>query len=277
MSPPMATAALLARRPMQGTRQDIMWNCADSWLCEGRGNRRAVVVATYQEAGNIVPLVRSIRSSAADAHIIIVDDNSPDGTGGLADELAKQDPRVHVIHRAQKMGLGTAHLEGFALALKLGADLVATMDADFSHDPSVLPALFEAAERFDLALGSRYVAGGRVVNWAWSRRLLSRFANLYVRLITGVPLADMTTGFRCYRSSLVGQLRNFLLYSSGYAFLVETVCRAFWAGMKIGQVPITFTERRAGRTKLSMGVLLESTLLPWRLRFQRLVARNPGL
>jgi dolichol-phosphate mannosyltransferase len=237
----------------------------------------AIILATYEEAENIVPLVRSISSAAPEAHIVIVDDNSPDGTGRLADEQAKEDPLVHVIHRPRKMGLGTAHLEGFSQALALHAELVVTMDADFSHDPSVLPALFGAAEKADLVLGSRYAAGGGVLNWAWPRRFLSRFANIYIRLITGVPLADMTTGFRCYRRRLVQQLLELPHPASGYAFLVETACRAFWAGMEIGQVPIIFTERRAGRTKLSFGVLLESALLPWRLRLQRFMARRPAL
>ncbi len=211
----------------------------------------AVIIPTYNEVENIRALVGTIRSVDADLHVIIVDDNSPDGTGQLADELALADDKAHVIHRSGKLGLGTAYLAGFNQALAMGCDRVLTMDADFSHHPRYLPSLIRLTETRDVAIGSRYVPGGGVTGWGPSRIVLSRTANLVARTVLGLDAHDCTAGFRCYRRDVLKCIGLDSIRSSGYSFLVETLWRCERAGFRIGETPIVFEDRRRGKSKMS--------------------------
>jgi dolichol-phosphate mannosyltransferase len=234
-----------------------------------------VVIPTYNEAANLEPLVRAVLAEPK-AGVVVVDDNSPDGTGELADRLAAETGRVEVVHRPAKGGLGTAYRAGFRRALELGAAQVVTMDADFSHDPAMLPKFLEASERFDLVIGSRYLRGVSVINWSIQRILLSWFANTYVRAITGLELTDCTSGYRLYRRELLERIGLEQIRSSGYSFLVEMACRAAWRGFRVGEIQIIFAERRQGRSKLSRRDIAEAALTPWRLRLRRMLGRWPG-
>ena len=228
----------------------------------------AVVVATYNERQNLAGLVAAILEHPG-CRVIVVDDDSPDGTGVLADELAAASgERVSVIHRKSARGLGRSLVAGIERALESGADLIFQMDADFSHDPKHLPEMAAAAAGADLVLGSRYIDGVRVVNWPLHRIMLSSFANRYVRAITGLGVTDCTTGFRCWRRDALARLPLKGLISDGYAFLVEQLYLAQRAGCRIREVPIIFVERREGASKLSSSVLIESAIVPWRLRLK---------
>jgi dolichol-phosphate mannosyltransferase len=238
--------------------------------------RTLVVIPTYNERDNIDPLVRRILALEGFA-VMIVDDNSPDGTGALADGLAAEFPgRVEVIHRTGRRGLGRSYVEGFGAALRSDADLVCQMDADFSHDPKFLPDLVAAAAGHDVVIGSRYVNGISVVNWPLQRLILSTFANRYIRAVTGLKPRDCTGGFRCWRREALARIPLSRILSDGYSFIVETLFEASRRGCRIGEVPIVFVERRLGSSKLSGGVLLESVLMPWRLRFRALLWRVNG-
>ena len=232
-----------------------------------------VVIPTYNEAQNIEALVEEILRLGVGLRVLIVDDNSPDGTGELADGLAGRRPEVSVLHRPAKTGLGRAYVDGFRQALAQGADCVLGMDADFSHDPKYLPQFLDAAGRADLVIGSRYLPGAGAVGWPLKRVLLSRFANSYVRLITGLRAADCTSGYRLYRREVLEGIGLDSLISRGYSILVELCCRASWLGFRLAEVPIIFGERAQGRSKMSKRVILESALLPWRLRWRRLFRR----
>ena len=228
----------------------------------------AVVIATYNERENLPGLVAAI---LANPHyrIIVVDDDSPDGTGAIADQLSRDaQDRVTVIHRTTDRGLGRSLVAGLKRALADGADLIVQMDADFSHDPTYLPDMASAASEADLVLGSRYVKGGRVANWPLRRRILSSFANRYVRAITGLAVHDCTTGYRCWRREALARMPLDGLISDGYAFLVEQIHLAKRVGCRIREVPIVFVERRQGTSKISTRVLLESVVVPWRLRLR---------
>jgi dolichol-phosphate mannosyltransferase len=229
-----------------------------------------VIVPTYDERENIEPLVRSVRSAlescAPDHFLLVVDDNSPDGTGQIADELALSDPHVKVLHRAGKRGLGQAYLAGFRFALDNGAALVLEMDADFSHDPGYLPTLIEAAEKADLVLGSRYVRGGAVRNWGPLRRLVSRGGCWYARTVLGIDVRDLTGGFKCFRRAVLEAIDLDTIRSRGYAFQVELTYRAIERGFRVAEVPITFTERRVGSSKMSRAIVLEAIWMIPRLR-----------
>ena len=228
----------------------------------------AVVIATYNERDNLGGLVAAILQHAG-YRIIVVDDDSPDGTGALADELATDCPgRLSVIHRTAARGLGRSLVAGLQRALESGADLIFQMDADFSHDPKYLPEMAAAAADADLVLGSRYLRGISVVNWPLHRIMLSSFANRYVRAVTGLEVSDCTTGFRCWRREALARLPLEGLISDGYAFLVEQLHLARRAGCRVREVPIIFVERREGSSKLSPSVLLESAIVPWRLRLK---------
>ncbi len=228
----------------------------------------AVVIATYNERDNLGGLVAAILQHTG-YRIIVVDDDSPDGTGALADELAVTFPgRLSVIHRTGARGLGRSLVAGLQRALESGADLIFQMDADFSHDPKYLPELAAAAADADLVLGSRYLRGVSVVNWPLHRIVLSSFANRYIRLITGLDVSDCTTGFRCWRREALDRLPLEGLISDGYAFLVEQLHAAKRIGCRVREVPIIFVERRDGASKLSSSVLLESAIVPWRLRLK---------
>ncbi|HEX5323658.1 MAG TPA: polyprenol monophosphomannose synthase [Capsulimonadaceae bacterium] len=237
-----------------------------------------LVIPTYNEADNL-PLLASallaLRNAGdgpiSDLNLLIVDDNSPDGTGQLADHLAAEHPGVaHVMHRAEKSGLGRAYVEGFSWAIERGYDAVAQMDADLSHSPDDVPKLLAAAQAgADVVIGSRYLNGISVINWPLRRILLSLGANEYVRRVTGLPIHDGTSGFRVYRTQALRAMDIATIRSNGYSFQVEMSYRAYLCGCQIVEVPIVFTERRAGHSKMSRGVILESALMPWRLRFRR--------
>src|ERR1700744_5806846 len=220
--------------------------------------RVVIVMPTYNERQNLEIIVGRIRESVPDADLLVVDDNSPDGTGDLADKLAEADPRVRVLHRTEKAGLGRAYVAGFTRALDEGYDLIVEMDADGSHRPEDLPRLLAAAASADAVIGSRYVPGGTVVNWPKSRKLLSKGANLYTRLMLGVRVKDATGGFRVYRAATLRQIGLDGIESAGYCFQVDMTLRVLQAGMKITEVPITFVERERGASKMSRTVILES-------------------
>jgi len=229
----------------------------------------AVVIATYNERDNLASLAAAVLQYPGYA-IIVVDDDSPDGTGTLADDLAtRSGGRISVIHRKGARGLGRSLVAGLERALESGADLIFQMDADFSHDPKYLPEMAAAAANADLVLGSRYVRGVSVVNWPLHRIVLSSFANRYIRAITGLEVTDCTTGFRCWRREALARIPLKGLISDGYAFLVEQLHLARRAGCRIQEVPIIFVERREGASKTSSAVLVESIIVPWRLRLTR--------
>jgi dolichol-phosphate mannosyltransferase len=221
-----------------------------------------LILPTYNEAANLEPLVRAVLpplASGADEHrILVVDDSSPDGTGRIADRLAGELDSVEVLHRPVKEGLGRAYLAGFERALQGGAGLVMEMDADFSHDPVDIPRLIAAAADADLVLGSRYVPGGGIENWGLARRLLSRAGTLYARAILGVPVRDLTGGFKCFRAEALRSLELSGIRAGGYAFQIELTYRVLRAGYRVREVPIVFRERRAGASKMDLSIALEA-------------------
>jgi dolichol-phosphate mannosyltransferase len=229
-----------------------------------------VVVPTYNEAENVVPLVRAVLAeldgAGVDARVLVVDDGSPDGTADLAEALAREEPRVGVLHRARKEGIGPAYRAGFRRALDEGAALVVEMDCDFSHDPARLPALVAAAADADLVLGSRYVPGGGVARWGLLRRAISRGGCLYAQLILGVEVRDLTGGFKCFRREVLEAIPLDEVTGAGYAFQIEMTYRALLAGFRVVEVPIVFTEREVGSSKMSRGIVWEAAVLVPRLR-----------
>jgi dolichol-phosphate mannosyltransferase len=232
------------------------------------GDRRALVcVPTYDEKDNVGPIVEGILAAAPGVEILVIDDDSPDGTGRIADGIAARDRRVHVLHRAGKEGLGKAYLAGFAWALERGYGLVLEMDADFSHDPRYVPALLERAREADLVLGSRYVPGGGTVNWGLGRRLLSRGGSLYARTILGIPVRDLTGGFKCFRREVLETIDLPTVGCSGYAFQIELTYRAIRRGFRVAEIPIVFVDRRVGHSKMSRRIVLEALRKVWAIRF----------
>ena len=226
-----------------------------------------LVLPTYNEAENVEPLVEAARAKLPpSARVLIVDDNSPDGTGGIADRLAERHENVRVLHRARKEGLGPAYIAGFREALAGGAGLVLEMDSDFSHDPAYLPRLLEAAGRADLVLGSRYVPGGGVSDWGPLRRAISRGGSAYARLVLGVDVRDLTGGFKCFRREVLEAIDLDAISTRGYAFQVEVTYRAIRLGFKVVEVPIVFRERRVGTSKMDLGIAVEAV---WRLPLLR--------
>ncbi|WP_433433049.1 polyprenol monophosphomannose synthase [Nonomuraea sp. CA-141351] len=221
-----------------------------------------IITPTYNERDNLPGIVGRIRAAVPAAHVLVVDDNSPDGTGLIADGLAVELDGVHVLHRERKQGLGAAYLAGFRWGLDRGFDVLVEIDADGSHPPERLPALLHAAERADLVIGSRWVPGGRVANWPRRRELLSRLANRYVRLVLRIPVADATGGFRAYRAAALEKILLGGVASRGYCFQVDLTRRALHRGFTVAEVPITFVDRTAGASKMSMWVLLEAL---WRV------------
>ncbi len=228
--------------------------------------RTVVVIPTLNEAPNIPELVARVKQAAPDADMMIVDDQSEDGTAEAARQAFADHPGSRVVSRTGPRGLGRAYAEGFRLALEAGYSEVVQMDADLSHDPAALPTLISGLERADLVIGSRYCPGGGVEGWAAHRLALSKFANLYARIATGMGIGDITAGYRAWRASALRSLRLDTVESAGYSIQVELAVRAHCAGLKVIEVPIVFTDRRRGQSKMNLGVLAESFVMPWRLR-----------
>jgi dolichol-phosphate mannosyltransferase len=221
-----------------------------------------VLIPTYNEAENIAPVVERVLAAVPEVSVLILDDNSPDGTGKVADAVAAADPRVQVVHRPGKQGLGQAYRAGFAWGLDRGYDVLVEMDADGSHQPEQLPSLLEALESADLVLGSRWVSGGRVVNWPRARQLLSRGGTWYARVSLGLPLFDATGGYRAFRRATLEGIDLETVHSEGYCFQVELAWRACRRGYRVVEVPITFIERTVGTSKMSRGIVVEAL---WRI------------
>ena len=234
------------------------------------------VIPTYNECDNIEKLVNAILSQDAEIEVLVVDDNSPDGTGRIADRLALQNPRVHVMHRAGKLGLGSAYREGFRKALDLGAAFVFEMDADFSHDPSMIPVFLAHMGTYDVVIGSRYVNGVSVVNWPIRRLMLSYFASVYTRVITGLKLHDCTSGFKCFRREVLQSVGLENVRSDGYSFQIEMNFRCAEKGFSIGEVPIIFIDRHAGTSKMSKKIVREAVLMVWKLKIGSILRKIAG-
>jgi dolichol-phosphate mannosyltransferase len=232
-----------------------------------------VVIPTYNERDNLERLARQILSQDPSLHLLVVDDNSPDGTGALADRLAAETGRVHVLHRAGKLGLGSAYREGFRVALDMGAEFVVQMDADFSHDPSILPVFFDSMREYDLVIGSRYLNGVSVVNWPLRRLMLSYFASVYTRVITRLTISDCTSGFKCFRRSALEAIDLTRVRSDGYSFQIEMNYRCVEHGFRVTEVPIIFIDRHAGSSKMSKRIVREAVLMVWKLRLGSLAGR----
>ncbi|MFH1502988.1 MAG: polyprenol monophosphomannose synthase [Candidatus Eisenbacteria bacterium] len=233
-----------------------------------------VVVPTYNERQNIEELIPKVLGQAPGIELLVVDDGSPDGTGDYVDSVAARDPRVHALHRPSKMGLGSAYVSGFRHALDAGADLIVQMDADFSHDPEVIPDLVEKAGTHDVVLGSRYITGANVVNWPLQRLFLSYFANVYTHIITGLPLRDSTGGFKCFRRHVLEALDLTTIRSDGYSFQIEVNFRCWRKGFSMLEIPIVFVDRHAGTSKMSRRIVWEAMWLVWRLRLARIFQRS---
>jgi dolichol-phosphate mannosyltransferase len=233
-----------------------------------------VIIPTYNEKENITDLVTRILALDIGASVIIVDDNSPDGTGQIAAALAEQDPRVSVIHRSGKLGLGTAYIAGFHQGLAQGADCLLTMDADFSHDPSYIPALVTLANHFHITIGSRYVPQGGVRNWELRRRFLSWGANAFARTLLGLKARDCTAGFRCYHREVLENIDLDTIFSSGYSFLVEMLFRCQRKGFTVGEIPIIFANRERGQSKISQREIYKAMYTVMRLFGSRLIRRR---
>ena len=233
--------------------------------------RVVMVVPTYNERDNLAWVVGRLRSANPDVDVLVVDDGSPDGTGEVADELAAADPHVKVLHRTEKAGLGAAYLHGFSVALEAGYDVVGEMDADGSHQPEQLPLLLAALADADLVIGSRWVSGGSVVNWPLSRKVLSVGGNLYARLLLGIPLRDVTAGYRVFRRTTLEAVDLASVQSAGYIFQTDLAFRTLRAGLRVVEVPIEFVERVRGESKMSRDVATESLrrITSWGLRERR--------
>ncbi|HEX9703615.1 MAG TPA: polyprenol monophosphomannose synthase [Gemmatimonadales bacterium] len=236
--------------------------------------RALVCIPTYNEIVNIPDLVPQVLSQDPRLEILVIDDNSPDGTGRLLEEMACNDPKVHVLHREEKLGLGTAYIAGFKWALEKGYDYIFEMDADFSHDPRHLKEFLKAIPGADLVLGSRYLTGKvTVVNWPMGRLLLSYFANVYARWVTGLHIWDLTGGFKCYRRRVLESLDLERVRSNGYAFQIEMSVRAWRKGFKLVEIPILFVDRTEGQSKMNRGIVREAVWMVPRLRLMALFGR----
>ena len=233
-------------------------------------SRALVIVPTYNEVENLGSLVEAVLAQPADLSLLVVDDNSPDGTGKLADELAIKNPdRLSVLHRSEKDGIGPAYVAGFKIALQVDTRLIITMDADLSHDPNDLPRMLQEAASADVVIGSRYVEGGSTVGWPLHRRLISKGGGTYARFVLGVPVRDLTSGFKVYRREVIEQFDFDHIRSDGYGFQIETVYRAIKNGFRVVEVPIEFHDRTRGKSKLSRRIVLEAAPMVWKLRFER--------
>jgi len=237
--------------------------------------RALVIIPTYNEKENIRPIVELVLSQASDLEILVVDDNSPDGTAAIVTEMAQANPRVHLLSRAGKLGLGTAYIAGFQWGLSRDYAYLIEMDADFSHDPREIPNMLKAIQQADLVLGSRYIDGIRVVNWPLSRLVLSKGASYYVRIITGLPIHDPTGGFKCFRRKVLETIKLDEVRSNGYAFQIEMTHKAWMMGFRVREIPITFADRYAGQSKMSGHIVREALWMVWSLAFAHGFRRTP--
>ena len=241
---------------------------------EASVQRGLVIIPTYNESENVPKLLPMVLQQDRRLHVLIVDDASPDGTGAIADSIAAHNPRVHVLHRAGKLGLGTAYLAGFRWGIERGYDWLFEMDADFSHDPAHLPQFISALSQYDLVLGSRYLEGRvTVINWPIARLVLSYSANVYARVVTGLPIADATGGYKAFRRQVLEGIDLNRVESEGYAFQIEMSFRAWKRGFRIGEIPIVFVDRSLGESKMSKKIMREAIWKVWKLRFLAMFKR----
>jgi dolichol-phosphate mannosyltransferase len=238
---------------------------------------KLIIIPTYDEKDNVGPISDAVFRALPDANILFVDDNSPDGTGKVIDEMMKSEKRINVLHKGEKAGLGRAYIAGFKWAIEHNYEFIFEMDADFSHDPMELPNFIKAMHTADLVLGSRYMHGIRITNWPLSRLLLSKSAALYVRIVTGMPITDPTGGFKCYRRKVLTSIDLDSIVSSGYSFQVEMSYTAWMNGFRISEIPITFVDRRAGYSKMSSAIFKEALWIVWRLTFRYGLKRRPQI
>jgi dolichol-phosphate mannosyltransferase len=240
-------------------------------------NSTLVVVPTYNERENLPPLVQRLLALPVQVDMLVVDDNSPDGTGKIADELAAKHPAIHVLHRTEKSGLGRAYIAGFKWALEHNYEYVFELDGDFSHNPDDIPMFLEAAREADLVLGSRYLNGIRIINWPLSRLMLSKSAAKYVQCVTGMPFTDPTGGYKCFRRRALQAIDLDAIRSNGYSFQIEMTHKLWRQGMRVVEVPIIFTDRFQGHSKMSGHIVSEAFWMVWRLLFQNKLRRRAGV
>jgi len=235
--------------------------------------RSLIIIPTYNELDNVQKLIPDVLSRYKNVDVLVVDDNSPDGTGDYVEKLGHSMEGVKLLRRPEKMGLGTAYIDGFKYALKENYSYVFEMDADFSHDPKEIKNFLKAIREKDLILGSRYISGVNVVNWPMSRLLLSYFANIYTRIITGLPVRDATGGYKCFRKEVLAAINFNNIKSNGYAFQIEMTFKAWKKGFRIGEIPITFVDRVKGKSKMSKKIVREAISMVWKLRLKSLIGR----
>lgn len=235
--------------------------------------RALIIFPTYNERDNIEKIVHAVLPLDPRIHVLIVDDNSPDGTGKIADRLVEQESKVNVLHREKKNGLGRAYIAGFHWAIEQGYDFIFEMDADFSHSPEFIKDFLREIRNYDVVLGSRYISGVNVINWPMSRLLLSYFANVYTRIITGLPIRDATGGFKCFRREVLETVDLDAVTSSGYSFQIEMSMRAWKKGFKILEIPIVFVDRIAGSSKMSKKIMREAIWMVWWLRLKSIFGK----
>lgn len=231
------------------------------------------VIPTYNEYDNIARLIGEVLAQSPDLQVLVVDDNSPDGTGELVESLARKNSRIHILRRPGKMGLGSAYCDGFRAALDYGADYIVEMDADFSHDPATIPRFLEMMSDYDLVIGSRYLNGISVVNWPLRRLMLSYFANVYTKIITGLRIADCTSGFKCFRRQVIESIDLSRIRSDGYSFQIEMNFRCVEMGFRVGEIPIIFIDRHSGSSKMSKRIVREAVLMVWKLKLGSLLKK----
>lgn len=231
--------------------------------------KTVICLPTYNERENLPLMVEAIQAVLPELEILVIDDNSPDGTGQIADQLAAGNPRVHVLHRAKKQGLGRAYISGFEWALARDYELIFEMDCDFSHPPRFLPEFIRQAEKFDVVLGSRYIPGGGTQDWDWRRRLISRGGNTYAQAILGLPFKDLTGGFKCFHRRVLESLPLGEIVSNGYVFQIELTYRTILLGFSVGEVPIQFPDRTRGQSKMTGGIVREAVTKVWELRLNK--------
>lgn len=238
--------------------------------------RKIAVIPTYNEKENVEAIVHAVLAVDPEVEVLVADDSSPDGTGEIADRMAAEEPRIHVLHRSKKEGLGPAYRDGFRRAMELGADYIVQMDADFSHSPEVLPHFFREMADHDLMLGSRYIEGVTVVNWPMSRLMMSFFGNRYAKAVLGgLPVNDATGGFKCWRRETLEAIGLDHVSANGYGFQIEMTYRAWLLGFRMKETPIVFVDRKIGSSKMSLDIAVEALLMVWRLRWQSLTGTIP--